>query len=185
MEGLWQAAPTDIKQSIIQQADPKTARSLCRLNRQSREICQNRLAPKDKYRICLGNTKTATECDQIPIFSQQQFLSLIPKDILIYADDPIQLTHEFYSQNYKLPSEGFATSLRKAKLMNTICAIIRPEFLLTPTAKQLLLPPYVDTTLIDTIIRHFSKLFGSAKTFEIITSLKSKQRVWDENTYLL
>lgn len=41
--------------------------------------------------------------------------------------------------------------------MNTICAIVRPEFLLTPTAKQLSLPPYVDTELIDNVMSEFSK----------------------------
>lgn len=157
MEGLWQAAPTDIKQSIIQAAAPQTARSLCQLDKQSRSICRTKLTSQTKYRVCLDDDNAAVECDKIPMFSKRQFLTLVPPQIEIYPQDVIQLTHQFYSQNYRSPTEGFAVSLRKAKLMNTICAIIRPEFLLTPAAKQLLLPPYVDTAVIDTVIRQFSK----------------------------
>lgn len=167
MEGLWRVAPTDIKQSIIQAADPQTARNLCKLNNQSRAICRNRLHEQTKYRVCLGDDNSAVECDQVPMFSRQQFLAVIPVQIKIYPNDLVQLTHVFYSQNYKLPTEGFVTALFKAKLMNTICAIIRPEFLLTPEATTLLLPPYLDTKLIDAVTTQFSKLFADATTYEM------------------
>jgi hypothetical protein len=76
----------------------------------------------------------AIKCDKIPMFFDRQFLSLVPQNIEIFKDDAIQLTHQFYSQNYKLPNEGNAIALRKAKLVNMICAVIRPEFLATEEA---------------------------------------------------
>ena len=172
MEELWNRSSTDVKQSIIQQADPATARSLCQLDNKSRSICRNRLQAQTKYRVCLDDDNAAVECDQIPMFSKRLFLSVIPPQIKIYPEDAVQLTHEFYSQNYRLPNEGFAVSLRKAKLMNTICAIVRPEFLLTPQGSQLSLPPYADTIIIDGVVRQFSKLLdGTANNFELLVSL--------------
>lgn len=92
MQELWHKASTDIKQSIIQAADPQTARSLCQLNSQSRHICRTKLTPQTKYRVCLDDDNAAVECDQIPMFSKRQFISVIPKNILIYTDDAVQLT---------------------------------------------------------------------------------------------
>ena len=147
----YETASADVKQSIISRTDPETARALCQANRQSREICQNRLSIQDKSRICLKNSKAAAECDLIPMFSQQQFLSLVPKNILMHPDDPIHNTYEFYPQGYKLPTEGFAVALRKAKIMNTICAIIRPDFFLSNSIQRPPLPAYMDAGFLDQV----------------------------------
>jgi hypothetical protein len=144
-----------VKQVILTQADPETARRLCRADSRHRKICRDNLPIQEKTRICLGNDKAAAECDLIPMFSQRQFFALIPKNILIFPEDEVQLTHEFYSQQYKLPTEGYSVALYKAKLINTICAITRPDFLLTDQAKRLELPPYIDTSLLDAVITDF------------------------------
>ena len=154
-EESWETASADVKQSIVSRADAATARALCQTDRHSRAVCRDRLPIREKSRLCLGNTANAQECDLIPMFSQQQFQSLVPKSIEIYADDPVQMTHEFYSQNYKLPTEGFSVALRKAKIMNTICAITRPDFLVTPEAATLHLPSYIDPSLLDSVIEEY------------------------------
>ena len=158
MQHSWYTASSDVKKLIVQAADPGTARSLCQLDDQSKELCRTRLQAPDKYRICLDGANGAAECDGMSMFSQQQFLSAVPVNIEIFTEDPVQLTHQFYSQNYKLPNEGYAIALRKAKLMNTLCAVLRPEFLLTDQAKLLPIPPYVDTTLLDIVSREYAKV---------------------------
>lgn len=152
----YATASTDIRQSIIVNADPSTARALCQLDNRHRSICRDRLPIAQKSRICLDSTLSAKECDKIPMFSRQQFLNLIPQNIAIYPEDAIQLTHEFYSQQYKLPTEGFAAALRKAKLMNMICALSRPDFLLDPASAELKLPAYLDFAMIDDIIKKYA-----------------------------
>lgn len=164
MQHSWYTASSDVKQLIVKAANPPTARSLCQLDDQSTELCRTRLQAADKYRICLDGANGAAECDGMSMFSQQQFLSAVPVNIKIFTEDPVQLTHEFYSQNYKLADEGFALALRKAKLMNTICAIIRPEFLLTEEAKTLPIPPYVDTTLLDAVAREYVRFDTDPQT---------------------
>jgi hypothetical protein len=67
----WNTASADVKASIISRADPYTARSLCTIDRKSREICRDRLPVQDKYRICLNRVGEAIACDKIPIFSQR------------------------------------------------------------------------------------------------------------------
>ncbi len=152
---MYEGTDAGVKQTILQQADPVTARSLCQTDQRHRRLCRDNLSIEEKTRICLGDDKTATECDLIPMFSQQQFFSLIPKNIEIYPQDKVQLTHEFYSQQYKLATEGYSVALLKAKLMNTICAITRPDFFLTDVGKQLPLPKYVDVNLLNDVIEDF------------------------------
>jgi hypothetical protein len=147
---------SDVRQSIIAVAEPQAVRSLCQTDRQHREFCQKKLTPKDKSKICLDSLGAAQECDLIPMFSQRQFLTLIPKNIEIFADDPVHNTFEFYPQGYKLPSEGFSVALRKAKLMNTICAIVRPDFLLAESTLRLKIPPYIDTELLDAVRKSYA-----------------------------
>lgn len=151
---------SDVRQSIIAAAEPQAVRSLCQTDRQHREFCQKRLTPKDKSKICLDSLGAAQECDLIPMFSQRQFLTLIPKNIEIFADDPVHNTFEFYPQGYKLSSEGFSVALRKAKLMNMICAIVRLDFLLAESTLQLKIPPYIDTELLDAV----RKAYATAST---------------------
>lgn len=162
LDESYATTSSDVRQKTIRDTDPLTARRLCQLDRRSREICRDRLNTYDKTRICLDDAGAARECDTIPMFSRQQFLALVPKNILIYAEDPIQLTHEFYPQGYKLPNEGFAVALRKAKLMNTICAIVRPDFLVTAKAKELPIPSYIDSSLLDEITKYYTILANEA-----------------------
>lgn len=147
----YDTTSSDVRQSIIRRADPQTARNLCLVDRRSRQLCQRTLTITDKSRICLDDLGAARKCDQIPMFSQRQFLALIPKNILVYHDDTYHNTYEFYPQGYKLPDEGFAAALRKAKLMNTICAIVRADFLLAESTLELEIPPYLDVELLDTV----------------------------------
>ncbi len=164
MQHSWQTASADVKRLIVAETDPQTARRLCQINGETREFCRERLLATEKYRVCLDGNNAAVECDEIPMFSRQQFMSLVPQRIEIYPKDPIQLTHEFYSQQYKLPTEGFAVALRKAKLMNTICAIIRPDFLVSDAAKTLPLPAYVDTALLDSVVKTYDAFNKRAAT---------------------
>lgn len=157
MRHSWETASADVKQLIIQSADPQTARNLCSLDDRSTELCQNRLQTADKYRICLDGSNGADECDKMSIFSERQFLASVPEKIEIFTEDPVQMTHRFYSQTYKLSNEGFAVALRKAKLMDTICAIIRPEFLLMPETAELPIPSYVDTAILDVVAQEYAK----------------------------
>lgn len=163
---FYATASSDVRQSIISQADPEGVRKFCQLDRKSRELCRNRLTPEQKYKACLDKDGSAQECDLIPMFSQQQFLSVIPKNIEIYPQDERQLTHEFYSQQYKLPTDGFAVALRKAKIMNTICAVVRPDFLLNPRSQSLPLPSYIDATLLDWVVSSYKKTFASGSQDE-------------------
>ena len=164
---------SDVRQIIISQAEPQAARQACQLDRRHREICQQRLTAKNKSRICLDSTGAAQECDLIPMFSQRQFLELIPKNILIYAEDPVHNTFEFYPQGYKLATEGFSVALRKAKLMNTICAIVRPNFLFMESTLQLDIPAYLDAVLLDTLKKEYSTTYEHSlkKPFYIIIRL--------------
>jgi hypothetical protein len=176
-------AKTDagVKQVILTQSDPETARSLCQVDNRHRRICRDNLLIQEKTRICLGNDKVAAECDLIPMFSQRQFFALITKNIEIFPNDPNQFTHNFYSQNYKLPTEGYSTALYKAKLMNTICAITRPHFLLTDQAKQLKLPAYIDTSLLDLVMTAFARNIENNQDdepfFETTINLSNNQAV--------
>jgi hypothetical protein len=158
---FYATASADVRQSIISRADPPTTRTLCQIDRRSRAICRDRLTLEQKYKVCLDKDGSAQECDLIPMFSQHQFLAVIPKNISIYPNDEVQMTHQFYSQQYKLPTEGFAIALRKAKIMNTICAAVRPDFLLNPISAQLKLPPYVDATILEWVINNYKKTFPS------------------------
>lgn len=155
MEHSWETASSDVKRLILERTDPAPAQSLCQINPSARRFCRDRLLVEQKYRICLKGEEDAKRCDQIPMFSKRQFISLIPEKIKIFPNDAVQLTHEFFSQTYKLPNEGYAMALRKAKLMNTICALARPEFLLSEEAKTLRLPAYVDTTILDAMMRKY------------------------------
>lgn len=171
---------TGVKQVILIQADPETARSLCQADNRHREICRDNLPIQEKTRICLGNDNDAAECDLIPMFSQRQFFALIPKNIEIFPEDNVQLTHQFYSQQYKLPTEGYSLAIYKAKMLNTICAITRPQFLLTDVARQLKLPPYIDTSLLDDVVRDYVKNFQDNPNpeayFEITINSKNSRR---------
>jgi hypothetical protein len=150
-------ASSDVKRSIIQRAEPAAVRRLCQTDRRSREFCRERLPAAEKFRLCLDDGKSAEECDLVPMFSKQQFLSLVPAQIEIFAEDAVQVTHQFYSQKYKLPTDGFAVALLKAKLMNTICAVIRPEFLVSTAAQELEIPKYLDMGLLDAVVQAYSK----------------------------
>lgn len=156
----WQTASADVKQTVLSQADPLTVRNLCQADRKSREICRDRLPPPVKYRSCLDTSAAAQECDRIPMFSQQQFLRLIPAQMEIYADEPLQLRHEFYSQNYKLPTEGFSEALRKAKIVNTLVALSRPKILLQYANDLPPLPPYIDAGQIDQLLSFYQREFA-------------------------
>lgn len=156
MEHTYESASQDVKRVIATKADPDTAINLCLSSRNNRRICQERLSTQEKSKICLGNDKTAAKCDDIPMFSQRQFLALVPRQIEVVDGVLIGNIHEFYPQNYKLSTEGFSVALYKAKLMNTICAVIRPGFLLRQSKDQLNLPPYIDTGIIDRVIQGFT-----------------------------
>jgi hypothetical protein len=160
----WETSSTDVKQSIIARAAPPETRRLCQLDRQSREICRDRLPAEVKFRSCLDSSAAAKECDKIPMFSKQQFLQLIPPQIAVYPNDPLQFTHEFYSQKYKLPDEGFSQALRKAKIINTLCALIRPSFLVQYGKNLPPLPAYVDVDLVDRTISNYIKVRNDLKT---------------------
>ena len=147
---------TDVvtKQNIISQASPVDAINLCQADRRSRQACDS-LPISEKVRICLSNDQNASKCDSIPMFSRIQFLSLIPPQIQVYEDDNLQLTHEFYPLNYKLSTEGFSVAMYKARLMNTICAAMRPEVLITYIDQLPPLPPYVNADVIDSIMTNY------------------------------
>jgi hypothetical protein len=159
----YATASSDVRATIISNADPATARQLCQLDRQHRMICRDRLPQEKKYQLCLGRDRTARECDRIPMFSQQQFMRLIPRELNAHPDDFIPMTNEFYLQQYKLSTEGFATAIRKAKLMNEICAIVLPEFLVSESARQLTMPGYIDVGIIDEIIGEYKKALKEPK----------------------
>jgi hypothetical protein len=91
---------------------------------------------------------------------------LVPVNIEIYPNDQVQLTHQFYSQNYKLPTEGFTVALRKAKIMNTVCAVLRPDFLLSEAAKGLELPAYIDSSLLDEVVKDYLKVLKAPEVGE-------------------
>jgi hypothetical protein len=175
----WETSSSDVKQSIISRADPETARRLCQTDRKSRETCRDRLPADVKFRFCLDSSTSAKECDLIPMFSRQQFLRLIPPQIEIFADEPLQLRHEFYSQNYKLPDEGFSEALRKAKVINTICVLIRPHILIEYGNQMGDLPPYIDATKLDEAVAFYKhgmekyKANSRIKKFSIIITGKS------------
>lgn len=153
----WQTASMDVKQSIISQGDPQTVRRLCQSNRQSRELCRDRLPAEIKFRSCLDSKEAAQECDRIPMFSRQQFLRLIPPQIEIFADEPLQLRHDFYSQNYKLKTEGFSEALRKAKIINTLVALSRPNVLLKDADQLPALPAYIDADKLDQLLSFYKE----------------------------
>jgi len=136
----------DIIQLLIEAADPETAMSLCQVNRKTRSVCLNKLSLTEKIRIGFDSIETARKSDLIPLFSRGQFLKLIPENLASYSDT--ELTHDLYLRKYKLSSEGYSTAIYKARLMNTICALLRPRFLFD-TIGKLTLPVYVDTSLID------------------------------------
>lgn len=168
----WQTASGDVKQSIIARADPPTVRNFCQADRNSREICRDRLPAVVKYRSCLDSSESAQECDKISMFSRPQFLNVVPPQISIIPDDELQLTHEFYSQKYKLKTEGFSEALYKAKIINTICAIIRPHILRTYRDKMGAIPPYVSAEMIDIGISIYDKSVEISRTNPIATALR-------------
>lgn len=148
---------TDIvsKHHIISKSAASDAISLCQTDTSSRKACKQLPVP-EKVRICLTNDHDAANCDFIPMFSKQQFLTLIPPEIQISSNSP-HLTHDFYAQNYKLASEGFSLALYKARLMNTMCASLRPEILINHAQEFSTLPPYVNVDIIDAIVMDYSK----------------------------
>lgn len=152
---------TDIvtKQNLILQAatnDPEDAVALCQSDNRFRRACKE-LSAQSKFQLCLHSGKTAQECDNVPMYSRAQFLALIPPVIEIFEDEPLQLRHEFYSQNYKLSTEGFAQALYKAKVINTICALIRPKVLKERIDEMGPLPAYIDAALLDRAIRTYEE----------------------------
>lgn len=148
------------KQNLVLQAatnSPQDAINLCQADARSRKAC-NLLPEHPKAEICLKNNQLAGECDKIPMYSKDQFLRLIPAQIEIFPNDPLQIRHEFYSRNYKLPTDGFARALYKAKVINTVCALIRPQILITHSSEFPPLPPYMNASLIDMGLALFEKL---------------------------
>ena len=113
-----------------------------------------------KAQMCLLSDNMAKECDTVPMYSRNQFQALVPKQIEIFHDDPLQLRHEFYSQNYKLETEGFAQALYKARVINTACALMRPQVLIEYADKLPLLPPYMDASLLDLATGLYTKMKG-------------------------
>jgi len=151
----YQTTDRITKQNIVSQAQPTDAISLCQVDSRSRQACDS-LPISEKVRICLINDQNASKCDSIPMFSRFQFLSLIPPQILVHDDDPLQPIHEFYSQNYKLPTEGFSVAMYKARLMNTICAAMRPEILIKYADRFPPMPPYMNVDVIESIVANYA-----------------------------
>ena len=92
------------QRNLVAQAannDPRDALSLCQIDNRYRYVC-GQLANETKFKVCLDSENNAKECDKVPMYSRDQFLRLIPSQIEIFPDEPLQLRHEFYSQNYKL-----------------------------------------------------------------------------------
>jgi hypothetical protein len=154
-----------VKQKFVREAlatnDPDGAVSLCQVDRNSRRAC-GRFDLETKADLCLRNDTLARHCDNVPIYSKEQFLSLVPPVIEIDEDDPLQLRYEFYSQNYKLPTEGFAEALFKAKTLNTSVALLRPFDLLKYGDRFPPLPPNISAYTLDDALKTF-KEFDVAK----------------------
>lgn len=114
------------------------------------------------------------------MFSREQFFNLIPPTIAIYPEDPIQFTHEFYSRNYKLSSEGFAEALFKARVLNTICAISRPDYFADDLSRFETLPPYVNKESIQICLQKYLKVRdydnNPEKTFKLEIILQGEGR---------
>jgi len=109
---------------------------------------------------------------------------LIPPTIEIYENEPLQLRHEFYSQNYKLPTEGFTEALYKAKIINTICALIRPKVLQEYAKEMPPLPPYVDAGLMDRAIASHNEILKSFTTEFIVIGASRHGKDRKEKTIL-
>jgi hypothetical protein len=150
-----------VKQKFVREAlannDLDGALNLCQVDGASRRAC-GQLDPVVKADLCLRNDTLARRCDEIPIYSRDQFLALIPPFIEIEVDDPLQLRYEFYSQNYKLPTEGFAEALLKAKTLNTVVALLRPFDLLKYGDRFPPLPPYISAFTLDEALKTFKEL---------------------------
>lgn len=148
------------QRNLVTQAainDPRDALSLCQIDNRYRYVC-GQLPNETKFKVCLDNNDNAKECDKVPVFSKQQFLRLIPPQIEIFPEEPLQLRHEFYSQNYKLKTEGFSESLRKAKVINTLVALSRPDVLLKYADQLLPLPAYIDAGQIDQLLSFYREI---------------------------
>ncbi len=142
------------RQSLVSQAatnDLGDARRLCQSGAGYPKACRA-LPEETKTKLCLGDNDAAQECDKVPMYSKNQFFALIPAQIEIFADEPLQLHHEFYSRKYKLATEGFAQALYKARVLNTIIALSRPQILLQYADGMPPLPSYVDASLADELI---------------------------------
>ena len=160
-QGPYVTLGRDALQTLVRNANPPTARQLCQANRYTRQTCNQQLSIPEKTRICLKDGEAAKECDKIPMITEQQFKLIIPKNIEVFADDPLQLRREFYSQLYKLTTDGFTEALYKAKLMNTICALLRPDINLEYSPVMPQLPLYVDAGIVrlnDQLFRAVMKL---------------------------
>lgn len=154
----WETASNDVKRLIFRNLPVQARTSLCQSTKTNREFCRDKLPLNDKIETCLKYNTWAQNCDKIPMFSREQFFDFIPATIAIYPEDPIQLTHEFYSQNYKLSSEGFAEALFKARVLNKICAISRPDYFADDPSRFETLPPYVNRESIQICVREYLKV---------------------------
>ena len=105
------------------------------------------------------------------MITEQQFKLLITKNIEVFADDPLQLRRDFYSQGYKLASEGFTEALYKAKLMNTICALLRPDINLEYAPVMPQLPLYVDAGVVRLNQQLFQKDVQSQTAHRVMISI--------------
>ncbi len=158
----YSSASRDVKYSIIRaalrnpqdQAAIKGAISLCRTEVATATVCQN-LPVQQKATLCLSgnNLDNPRACQQVPVFTRADFERLIPRQLEVTDGDELQLSHDFYAQKFKLADEGYAEAMYKARLINTICALIRPD-ILTQYAKILPpLPPYLDLELIQRVMQ--------------------------------
>lgn len=165
-QSYWTAS-RDVKYSIIRaalrnpqdQAAIKGAISLCQTEPVTGQICQ-RLAIQDKATMCLSgfNLDNPRACDKLPVISQEDFEKWIPRRLETNENDELQLTHDFYLQNYKLPNEGYAESMYKARVINTICALIRPDILVDYADILPPLPSYLNLDLIKRVIESYKSI---------------------------
>lgn len=158
----YSTASRDVKQSIIRAAlrnlqDQEAiagAISLCHTEKATSTVCRT-LPIQDKARMCLsgGNLDNSRACDRTPpIITRGDFDRWIPRQLEVNETDELQLSHDFYPQSYKTPDEGYAEAFYKARLINTVCALIRPDVL---TSYADILPPvpaYLDLNLIKDVV---------------------------------
>ena len=167
MPESYSTASRDVKQSIIRaalrntsdQAAIKGAISLCQTERGTANVCQT-LPIEDKTRMCFsgGNLNNARLCERVPVVTQTDFERWIPRQLDIDETDELQLTHDFYKQSYKMHDEGYAEAMHKARIINTICALSRPDILTSYADILPTLPAYLDIDLINRVLQSYRSI---------------------------